>query len=62
MVRAKKLLVDVKKQSSFIVHPFSLFYIDISICVHEHVREDLIHQCIVDLEFITLMVQVCPVQ
>ena len=56
MVRATKMLADVKEHCSTILHGFSLFHIDISTHVFEHLRENLIHHCIVNLECITLVV------
>ena len=52
MVRAEKTLVDIKEQSSTILHAQLLFQVDKCIYVHEHLQENMIHQGIVDLECI----------
>ena len=62
MARPKKLLMDANEYCLIILCLVSLFHIDISICVCDHLSEYLIHQGIVDLECITLVVKVDPVQ
>ena len=56
MVRANKLLIDIKKNST-ILHTLHLFDLNIGIDVHEDHQENLIHQGIVDLECITLLTE-----
>ena len=57
MVRTKKMLVDVKDYCGTVLCPISLFHVDISIHVCEHLRENLIHQGIVNLERINLLAE-----
>ena len=60
--RAKKLLMDVKEHSSTILHGFSAFCIDNSVHVYEHLKENLMSHCIVNVECISLVVEVDPIQ
>ena len=62
MVRAKEMFEDVKEHCSTILHASSLFHIDKSVHVCEHLREHLIHHHIVNLECISLVVTVDPFQ
>ena len=50
MVRAKKTLVDIKEHSLTVLCSFSLLHIDKSIHVCDHLRENLVHHCIVNLD------------
>ena len=50
MVRAKKMLMNIKMHCSTALQPFSLFHIDMSINVHELLREKVIPHGIVNLE------------
>ena len=56
MIRTKKSVMDVEEYCSTILHPISMFHVDISMHVHEHLLENLIHQGIAVLEYITLVV------
>ena len=62
MVRAKKMLVNIKVHCSTVLCCFSLFHIDISIHVCEHLLKNLVHHGIVDLECINLVTEIDSIQ
>ena len=62
MIRAKKMLVDVKEHSLTVLHGSSLFHIDKFIHVNKYLGEYLIHHCVVNLECISLVVNIDPIQ
>ena len=62
MVRVKKMLVDIKVHCLTILCCFSLFHIDISIHVCEHLRENLMNHNNVNPECINLVIKINPVQ
>ena len=45
MIRAEKMLIDIKLNCLTVLHGLSLFHIDNSVGVCEHLRENLIHHC-----------------
>ena len=60
-----EVLLELKSKQghcSTVWHTFSLFHINISIHVCEHHRKDLIHQGIVNLEFINLIAETDSIQ
>ena len=62
MVMAKKLLMDIQECSSIILHTLPLLHACLCINVHEDLQEDLIHQENVNLECITLIAKIYPIQ
>ena len=56
------MLMDIKEHSLTILCGSSLFHIDKSIHVCKHLRENLIHHCVVNLECIGLVVNINPLQ
>ena len=62
MVRAKKILVDVKVHCLTVRHTLPLFHVNICIHVNEFLQENLIHQCNVNLLYVTLIAMIDFIQ
>ena len=58
MVRAQKMLVDIKENSATVLYASSLFHINKSVGVSDHLREHLIHHHIVNLECISVVINI----
>ena len=62
VVRAKKMHMDIKVHCLTVLCCFSLFHLDISVHVCEHLKENLMHQGIANLECINLVTEIGSMQ